>query len=61
MGYKALYRTYRPQKFSEVIGQDIIIKTLQNSIITGKFLMLIYLVGQEEQTKLQLQEFLQRL
>lgn len=36
MGYKALYRTYRPQKFSEVIGQDIIIKTLQNSIITGK-------------------------
>jgi DNA polymerase III subunit gamma/tau len=36
MGYKALYRTYRPQKFSEVIGQDIIVKTLQNSIITGK-------------------------
>ena len=36
MGYKALYRTYRPQKFSEVIGQDIIVKTLQNSIITEK-------------------------
>ena len=36
MGYKALYRTYRPQNFSEVIGQDIIVKTLQNSIITGK-------------------------
>lgn len=36
MAYKALYRTYRPQKFSEVIGQEVIVKTLQNSIDTGK-------------------------
>ncbi|MCK9536428.1 MAG: DNA polymerase III subunit gamma/tau [Bacilli bacterium] len=36
MSYKALYRTYRPQKFSEVIGQEAIVRTLQNSIISGK-------------------------
>ncbi|MDD3171270.1 MAG: DNA polymerase III subunit gamma/tau [Bacilli bacterium] len=36
MAYKALYRTYRPQKFSEVIGQEVIVRTLQNSIATGK-------------------------
>ena len=32
MAYKALYRTYRPQKFSDVIGQYVIVKTLQNAI-----------------------------
>ena len=37
MAYKALYRTYRPQKFSEVIGQDAIVRTLQNALATGKF------------------------
>ena len=36
MAYKALYRTYRPQNFSEVIGQEVIVRTLQNSIDTGK-------------------------
>ncbi|HBP26087.1 MAG TPA: DNA polymerase III subunit gamma/tau [Acholeplasmatales bacterium] len=36
MAYKALYRTYRPQKFSEVIGQDAIVRTLQNSLSAGK-------------------------
>lgn len=36
MAYKALYRTYRPQKFSEVIGQKVIVKTLQNAILSGK-------------------------
>lgn len=36
MAYKALYRTYRPQKFSEVIGQDHIVRTLQNSLASGK-------------------------
>ena len=36
MAYKALYRTYRPQKFSEVIGQEAIVKTLQNALSTGK-------------------------
>ena len=32
MAYVALYRAYRPQKFSEVVGQENIIKTLQNAI-----------------------------
>ena len=36
MAYKALYRTYRPQSFEEVVGQDIIVKTLQNSILNNK-------------------------
>ncbi len=36
MAYKALYRTYRPQTFEEVVGQDVIVKTLQNSIKNNK-------------------------
>lgn len=36
MAYKALYRTYRPQNFAEVIGQEHIVKTLQNSLASGK-------------------------
>lgn len=35
MSYIALYRKYRPNKFSDVIGQDIIVKILQNSIISN--------------------------
>lgn len=30
--YKALYRQYRPVNFDDVFGQDIIVKTLRNSI-----------------------------
>ena len=36
MAYKALYRTYRPQSFEEVVGQETIVKTLQNSILNNK-------------------------
>ena len=36
MSYKALYRTYRPQKFDEVAGQKQIIQTLQNAIKDNK-------------------------
>ena len=36
MAYVALYRAYRPQKFSEVVGQSHIIKTLQNAIKLDK-------------------------
>lgn len=32
MDYKVIYRAYRPQTFDDVIGQDPIVKTLQNSI-----------------------------
>ena len=30
--YQALYRKYRPKNFDEVVGQDVIVKTLKNSI-----------------------------
>ena len=36
MAYVALYRAYRPQKFSEVVGQSHIVKTLQNAIKMNK-------------------------
>lgn len=36
MSYKALYRTYRPALFEDVVGQDHIIKTLKNSIAQNK-------------------------
>ena len=36
MAYKALYRTYRPQIFSDVVGQEAVVKTLQNAIINNK-------------------------
>ena len=36
MAYVALYRAYRPQKFADVVGQEHIIKTLQNAIKLNK-------------------------
>ncbi|MBQ7641576.1 MAG: DNA polymerase III subunit gamma/tau [Acholeplasmatales bacterium] len=36
MAYVALYRAYRPQNFNEVVGQEHIIKTLQNAIKLNK-------------------------
>lgn len=36
MSYIALYRNYRPTKFSEVAGQKHIIKTLKNAVINDK-------------------------
>ncbi|MDO9629650.1 MAG: DNA polymerase III subunit gamma/tau [Acholeplasmataceae bacterium] len=36
MAYVALYRAYRPRAFSEVSGQKVIIKTLQNALLHDK-------------------------
>lgn len=36
MAYQALYRTYRPTKFNEVVGQKHIIQTLQNAVLEKK-------------------------
>lgn len=36
MAYKALYRSYRPQTFEEVAGQEHIVTTLQNAIKENK-------------------------
>lgn len=37
MSYQALYRTWRPQTFHDVVGQEHITRTLQNSIVEEKF------------------------
>ena len=34
--YQALYRKYRPTSFDEVVGQDVIIKTLKNALKNNK-------------------------
>ena len=34
MSNLALYRKYRPQRFSEIIGQEHVIKTLTNAILS---------------------------
>ncbi|MBF0753528.1 DNA polymerase III subunit gamma/tau [Jeotgalicoccus nanhaiensis] len=36
MEYQALYRAFRPQKFSDVVGQHHVTKTLQNAITRNK-------------------------
>ncbi len=36
MAYLALYRRFRPVSFDKVIGQDVIVKTLTNQIMTDK-------------------------
>ncbi len=35
MAYQALYRKYRPQRFSDVVGQEHITKTLKNELRDG--------------------------
>ena len=35
MAYQALYRKYRPKDFSDVKGQDVIVKTLKNQLKSG--------------------------
>ena len=36
MGYTALYRKFRPAKFSELVGQEHITKTIKNQIISDR-------------------------
>ena len=36
MSYTALYRKYRPQNFENVVGQDVVVDVLKNSIINKK-------------------------
>ena len=36
MSYQALYRKYRPQTFSDVVGQEHITETLKNELSAGK-------------------------
>lgn len=43
--YLVLARKYRPKKFSEVIGQDVLVRTLSNSIKTGRLAHAFILTG----------------
>ncbi len=36
MSYIALYRKFRPQTFSEIVGQDHVTQTLKNQIKSGR-------------------------
>ena len=36
MGYQALYRTWRPEYFRDIVGQDRIVTTLINQITSGR-------------------------
>ncbi len=43
--YQTLYRKYRSKKFSELVGQDVIVKTLKNSIKNEKISHAYLFVG----------------
>ena len=45
MNYQALYRMFRPQSFSDVVGQEHVTKTLRNAISKESNLMHIFLVA----------------
>ena len=34
MSYQALYRVWRPQRFDDMVGQEVVTRTLKNAIIT---------------------------
>ena len=36
MAYQSLYRKYRPQNFSDVVGQEHVVRTLQNAITSER-------------------------
>jgi len=43
--YLVIARKYRPKKLTEVVGQDHVIQTLQNAILTGRLAHAYLLVG----------------
>lgn len=45
MGYVALYREWRPKRFSEIVGQEHISRTLQNAIKTNRIAHAYLLCG----------------
>ena len=65
MSYTALYRKFRPNTFDDVIGQEHIVKTIKNQILSNRLLRRSgssrSFVVQEEQAKHLLQKYLQEL
>ena len=54
MSYVALYRRFRPQGFSELVGQEAVRRTLEQAIADGRvagWLMRTCLPGLEEQAR----------
>ena len=43
--YRVLARTYRPQKFSQLIGQEALVRTLSNAMRTGRIAHAFLLTG----------------
>lgn len=43
--YRVLARAYRPQHFGELIGQDVLVRTLTNAIETGRIAQAYMLTG----------------
>ena len=43
--YKVLARKYRPQKFNDLIGQEVLVKTLKNSILQNRIAHAYILTG----------------
>ena len=43
--YRVLARAYRPQHFGELIGQDVLVRTLTNAIQTGRIAQAYMLTG----------------
>ena len=60
MNYQALYRMFRPQSFSDVVGQEHVTQTLKNAISKGKQSHAYILVAQEVQEKQVLLKCLQK-
>lgn len=52
MAYMALYRKFRPLKFSDMVGQEAITKTLRNQIMSGRVGHAYLLMVQEVLVKL---------
>ena len=45
MGYKVIARRWRPRHFEELVGQDHIVKTLENAILKNRIAHAYLFVG----------------
>ena len=56
--YQSLYRKYRPKRFADVVGQDIVVRTLRNSIKNDKVSHAYMFVGPRGVGKTSIKKFL---
>ena len=65
--YQALYRTYRPEVFEEILGQEHIVKILKNQIKVNRHKQIklvttpIYSAARAEQERRPQHEYLPRV